>query len=176
MEYLTNTCEYNEAYLTEALRVQTRLVQGKKNIILLVLITGVLLFSLWAWLIDKQTRFALFAGLCVLMYGMMWYIRSVQPKKTAKLQADRIRKEYGSLTYRSEFREEEIAMFSPSEEEISQVSYEKLSKLVETEHLLLLLTKTRHMLLLDKRGFAGGGEAELRALLMERAPQALSAK
>jgi hypothetical protein len=48
--------------------------------------------------------------------------------------------------------------------------YEQLVRILETEHLLLLMLPMRVMILLDKRGFTLGDEAGLRSFLARRCP------
>ena len=170
---LSNTCEYNEAHLTEALRVQSKEVQGRKNLFLYLAIGLLLAYSLYGWLGLGDGQYLIFCLLCLLMVGILAYLNLGLPRRTAKLQVLRIREKNGGLVFQSQFRPEGVAMLSPSGAENSLLPYSAFSKLVRTEHLLLLFTQDKQMILMDPARFDGGSEEDLFRLLEEKCPGVL---
>lgn len=173
MEYLSNVCEYNEAVLTEALTVQLRETQRRKNLIFYIIISLLLVFCVVNWILSKDSYFLFMALLCLLLYGMLIFNGRVLPRRTAKLQIPRIQEKNGGLQFQSRFLEDGVAVLNPAGEETARVPYAQLTKLVETEKLLLLFNRDKHMIILDRGGFRGGSEADFRQCLKERCPALL---
>ncbi len=107
------------------------------------------------------------------MYGLLLYTNYSLPRRTAKLQAARIREKNGGLEFRILFRPEEIAMVSPGGTEDAQVPYAEFSRIRQTPGLILLFTDEKKMILLDPARFEGGTEADFRRLMEEKCPRAL---
>ncbi len=171
MNFLTNRCEYNEAHLTEANRIQLGVQNRKKNLIFAGLIGALLLYSLYSWLIARQTNSAFYVLICLLMMVMLVVDTRIRPGRNARLQIPRIQEKNGGLCFESQFREEALVMLNPSGEESSVIPYERLSRAVVSQNLILLFTPERHMILLDRQGFSGGTEADFWRLLEEKQPQ-----
>lgn len=170
---LTNTCEYSEEHLTEALQVQIRELQKKRNILFYVAAGLLLAFSLYGWLFRGDKSYLFYALICAASFGLLFWTNASLPRRTAKLQVARIREKNGSLTFQSQFREEGVAMLSPTGAENSLVPYERFTKLRSTAHLLLLFTDARQMILLDPARFDGGTEQDLWHLLERKCPGVL---
>ena len=170
---LTNVCEYDEKHLGEALRFQTRDTQSRKNLFLAVLLLGLLGFSLYQWFANKSSQYLLFALLSVAMGGMLAYTNLLLPLRFAKKQAERIREKNGGQCFRFLFREEGVATVGPTGEEAALTAYSAFRKLAETPELLILVTESRQMILLDRARFENGTEEDFRALLRERCPSVL---
>lgn len=170
---LTNTCEYSEEHLTEALSVQIRELQKRKNILFYAAAGLLLAYSLYGWLIGKDRNYLFYALLCAACFGLLILTNRSLPRRTAKLQVARILQQNGSLSFQSQFREDGVAVLSPTGVENSLVPYERFSKLVSTAHLLLLFTDERKMILLDPTRFEGGTERDLMELLRQKCPKVL---
>ena len=170
MNELTNFCDYNEDHLTQALRLQTRETQRKKNVFLVVLLTLLLGFSLYQWAKYGDTQYLVFALLSVAMGGMLAYANFLLPRRLAKKQEAMIREKNGGLRMSTRFGADGVHVFGPTGEETALVSYGDFRKLTERPDLLLLVTENRQMILLDRARFENGSEAELRALLAEKCP------
>lgn len=170
---LCNRCEYSEEHLTEALRAQTQELQKKKNLILAIAIGLLLAFSVYTWLSTGEQKYVLYALICAGMYGLLLYTNYSLPRRTAKLQAARIREKNGGLEFRILFRPEEIAMVSPGGTEDAQVPYAEFSRIRQTPGLILLFTDEKKMILLDPERFEKGTEADFWRLMNEKCPRAV---
>ena len=174
--YLTNTCEYNEANLTEALEAQIRETQRLRNWILGVFSGGVLLYSAYRMLIRGEAKYQLPTLLCVLMVCLLVYTNIGMPRRAAKAQVARIREANGGLCFRFEFREEELLLWPPRSEESAPIGYAVLGKLLQTKRLDLIFTNDKRMLVLDRAGFKHGIEADFWKLMNEACPAAVPKK
>jgi hypothetical protein len=170
--YLTASCEYDEAHLTEALKTQIWVTQKTKNLILGVLVGGMLLFSLYSWLLRGNTSFQFPTLLCVAMIGMLVYVNLGLPRKTAKAQVPRIRENNGGLNFLFRFREDAFAMLGPDRGEEIPLSYSSVNRIVQSKHLILVFTDARKMLLVDRTSFENGTEADFWTLMAEKCPSA----
>lgn len=167
---LTNVCDYNEDHLAQALRFQTLSTQRKKNIFLVVLIALLLGFSLYEWAVKGDQQYLIFAILSVAMGGMLAYTNFLLPRRFAKKQEARIREKNGGVTFRSRFEEDGVHVVGPTGEESGLTPYGDFRKLAETPALLMLVTESRQMVLLDRARFENGTEADFRTLLADRCP------
>lgn len=170
MEFLTNACEYNESVLTEALTVQLRETQRRKNLIFVVVISLLLVFCLVTWIASKDSHYLVLSILCLFLYGMLYFNARFLPGRTAKLQVPRIQQKNGGLLFQAQFLDEDITVLNPTGEESGRVPYPELEKLVETEHLILLFNRDKHMILLNRDGFRGGSEADFWRRMNEKCP------
>ena len=173
---MTNICEYNEAVLTEAMAVQFHRVQRKRNLVFYVLCGIMLAASLGGWLTGGDPRYGLYGLITLGFLGMLLYFNWALPKRVARAQVPRIREQNGGLTFCTQFREEGLTLVGPTGEEASAVPYGSILGLTETEHLLLLFNREKHMIILDRSRFSGGTEADFRQFLSEKCPLALPKK
>ena len=175
--YLTNSCEYNEANLTEALEAQVRETQRLRNWILGLFSGGVLLWSLYRMLIRGDAKYQLPTLLCALMICLLVYTNLGMPRRAAKAQVVRIREANdGRLRFRFEFREEELLLRTPKDEESAAIALAGLKKLIQTKRLDLIFTNDKRMLLLDRSGFKNGSETDFWKLMNEKCPAAVPKK
>lgn len=170
---LTNSCEYNEANLTEAMTVQFRASQGRKNLILYIVAGLVVALCLYNWLALGNQKHMIYAAILVVMCAALFFTNRTIPGRAARRQVPLIREKNGGLRFQVQFREDGVAMIGPTGEETSLVPYGQLEKLVETEHLILLFNREKHMILLDRAGFRGGSEANFWQLLRDKRPALL---
>ena len=169
--YLTNTCEYNEKNLAAAMKLQLQETQKKKNLFLALLIGALLAYSLFEWLGKGNQTFLIYAILSLVMGGLLLYTNFGLPRVGARKQIPLIREKNGGLRFQAQFREEGVAMLNPMGEESAFTPYRDFVKLAETPELLMLLTESKKMILLDRKGFRNGTEADFRTLIKERMPQ-----
>ena len=172
---LSNACDYSEANLAEAVRQRMKQTKKLQTWLLLGTIAALLVYSLVAWFLQRQSRNLIFAAISLLLLGLAGYVLFVLPGKAARNQAATIREKNGGLTFRSCFREEEIGFIRPDGEESSRIPYRALDKIVRSPKLLLLFTADKQMLLLDPDRFTNGTEADFWKLMNEKRPSAVPA-
>lgn len=170
---LTNTCEYSEEHLTEAMQSQMGKRQSGKSLLLCAAIGLLLIFSLYNWLIGGKSQYAFYALICAGSYILLLITNRSLPRRMAKLQAARLRERNSSLEFQSRFLEEGIVMRSPSGTEEDPIPYTRFARVVDTRRLILLLTDAKQMILLDPTRFEGGTEADFRRLMEEKCPRAV---
>lgn len=173
MNLLTNICEYSEAHLTEAMTQQMKRLQGKKNYFLYGAIGLLLVYSLFMWIIRKEQNYLFYGLLALAMAGVMYFNNRSLPRRTARLQVARIREKGSGLEFRFCFEEEAVTIQPLYGGDATPVPYRSISSMVRTEHLILLFTEERQMLLLDPDRFDGGTETEFLNLAQQRFPRAL---
>ena len=168
---LSNTCAYSVEHLTEALRIQTRNQRKWQNWLLMGLLLLLFGYSMYIWLKNGESRYLLFAILSVVMGALLGWTVLQAPKTAARAQAAKLREHNGSLEFHTQFLEDGVAFLDPQGQETTRVPYGDFEELVTTEHLILLFTRDRKMILLDPARIENGAEADLRALLRERCPR-----
>ena len=174
--WLTNTCEYDVAHLTEAVRAQFRESQRTKNLVLGILAVGMLIFSLCGLLIRGDDKYRFSVLLSAVMIVLLVYTNLALPGKAAKSQAARIREANGGSRFHFAFREEGLVLVPPSGEESAPIPCGSFSKLMQTQNLILIFTEEKKMLLLDRARFQHGTEADFWKLMGEKCPAALPKK
>ena len=171
---LTNVCVLDRAVLTEALRAAMqrpffRVLRGAE-IALAVICLGLL-----GWAVaDCQPRFALLCGFLLAMIcffyaqQFLWY-----PRKAVKNQLLRQALDDGAeaLVNRLYFTEENVGNRRGDSAQVLHMDYGKIRRVTETERLIVLTTRTKRLIPLDKSGFENGTAEDLKALLQAKCPK-----
>ena len=172
---LINVCDYNAAHLGEALGYQMRSGRRTRNLLLSAAALIILGYSLWVWLNGGESKYWVTAFLSVVMLGMLAFTNFIAPRLTSKKQAAKIREVNGGTVFRFEFREEDVLMTLPSGEQ-DPVRCESLTRIVQTNSLILVFTNAQTMMILDRAGFQNGTESDFWELTGERFPSVLVKK
>ena len=173
---LTNVCDYDAANLGEALGYQTWEARKLRNLILGALALGILGYSLYVCLIQGETKYWFPAVLSLVMIVMLVFISFILPRATGKSQAAKIQEVNGGSAFRFEFREDHVLLTLPSGEKSDPVPYENLTRVVQTNNLILLFTNVKTMLILSRAGFQNGTEEDFWTLLLDKRPAILMKK
>ncbi|MBO4418924.1 MAG: YcxB family protein [Oscillospiraceae bacterium] len=171
---LTNTCVLNRAVLTETMQAAMNrpffrvLRVGEPLLALLCL--GLLI---WA-VTDGQPRYAIWCGFLLVMLGF-FYVQQflLYPKKAVKNQLLRQLRDDGAaeLENRLYFTQESVANRRGDSAQVLHMDYGKIRRVTETERLIVLTTRTRRLIPLDKSGFENGTVEDLNALLQAKCPK-----
>jgi hypothetical protein len=174
--WLTNSCEYDEARLTEAFKAQFQETQRKKNLFFAIAAAGMLIFSLCGLLITGEKRYQVALLLSVPLVVLLGYTILALPGKAAKTQAARIRQASGSLQFRFLFREEDVVLVTSDGKENTPLRYGNITRLIQTEKLIVVFAGEKQALVLDRSRFENGTEADFWKLMGEKCPAALPKK
>lgn len=173
---LTNRCILNRDTLTEAMSLALKAPFFRFLRILepclMALSLGLLI---WALVKRLGTTPVLFYGL-LLAALLYFYLQQfiLYPQKAVKNQLIRQGTDYGTLELENwlYFKDENIANRRGEAEELLHMPYEKIRKVIEGRELIVLVTKSRNSIPLDRRGFTNGTAEDLLRLLAEKAPEA----
>ena len=171
--HLTNSCDYNEAHLAEAVRQQMLQLRRVQNLLLGATLLVLLVYSVILWFKLHQTHYLIFGGAALIMLGFLAYMIFLLPGKSAKAQVEKIRQKKGGVGFRTVFRPEGIGFVDPSGQETTKVSYHSLDKIVSAKDLIILFTAEKQMILLDSGRFENGAEADFWKLMNEKCPNAV---
>lgn len=172
---LCNVCILNKAVLTETIGVAMNRPFFR---VLRILEPLLMLFSLglgiWAF---REGRMELVIR-CGFLLAMLvfFYLQQlvIYPRKAVKNQLRRQAMDDGAaeLENRLWFTEENVANRRGESDELRHMDYQKIKRVSETERLIVISTRSRSLIPLDKSGFENGGPEELYRLLRRKAPQA----
>lgn len=171
---LMNTCVIDKAVLTEAMGAAMRRFRVLRGVELLV-IAAALGLVIWA-IAAKQAGSTLVQALFLLAAAVFFYTQQflLYPRRAVKNQLLRQALDEGStaLENRLWFTEENVANRRGESDELRHMDYQKIKRVSETERLIVISTRSRSLIPLDKSGFENGGPEELFRLLKRKAPQA----
>lgn len=173
---LTNRCVIDRSVLTEAMQAaMNRPFFRVLRIIDLAVIAAALGLLVWS-LAAKQSVITVLEALFLLGAALFFYVQQFvrYPKQAVKTQITRQALEDGTdaLENRLYFTEENVANRRGEGDLILHMPYENITRVSETRRLILLTTRRRRLIPLDKHGFANGGPEELYRLLAVKAPNA----
>ena len=111
----------------------------------------------------------------VLLAGAEIYLALTTASRTAKLNVRRLEELRGVTAFdtRVEFCDTEYLGYSEFVDEPNKISYENLKKVKEGDGVILLWTRTRQFLVLDRQRFQMGTEEDFWKLMNEKAPDAV---
>ncbi|MCR5552421.1 MAG: YcxB family protein [Oscillospiraceae bacterium] len=173
---LANCCVLNKETLTEALSLALRTPLFRVLRILEPCLAAIAL-GLLIWALVKQlgTAPVLFYGL-LLAALLYFYLQQfvLYPKKAVKNQLIRQGTDYGTPELENwlYFKEENVANRRGEAEELLHMPYDKLRRIIVGERLIVLVTKSRNSIPLDRAGFENGSAEDLLRLLARKAPDA----
>lgn len=105
------------------------------------------------------------ALLCILYFWL--------PQQSAKNTMRQQQEGYAQpVSIETSFSEEKVCVLNAASKGEMNFSYDAFTRCTETEELLLVQTKSKQTLLLLKTGFTQGNEAEFKAFLRKKCPQA----
>ena len=121
-----------------------------------------------------------FSGDNAFLYGMLLIIIALLcllyfwlPNQSAKNTMRQQQEGYAQpVTIETAFSENNVRVINAASKGEMNFSYDAFTRCTETEELLLVQTKSKQTLLLLKTGFTRGNEAEFKAFLREKCPQA----
>lgn len=173
---LSNRCLLNEQTLTEAMKLamQTPLFRVLRiGEPCLMAVSLVLL--IWALVKKLGATPVLFYGL-LLAALLFFYVQQIvlYPRRAVKNQLLRQAEDYGTLELENRlyFKEENVANRRGEAEELLHMPYEKLRSVREGERLIILITKRKNTVPLDKNGFENGTAEDFWRLIAVKAPKA----
>lgn len=166
----TATTRLNAALQQEAATALTpKLTQAVSWICfgLLAVMAGLLV---WQLIATGNKNNAILLGILVLTMAFLAYNKFTAPKKALRRWEEGIRRQYGTdcLTLQTEFYPHTLAQTLAENGEVAVEGYSSLSRIAETEHLLLLRRSRDNWFFVEKSGVAGGTAEELVKFLEER--------
>lgn len=173
---LSNRCLLNKETFTEAVNVamHTPILRFVRyfELLLMALCVGLLLWALIGRLGAQMLIWPGFA-LAMLLY-FYWQQFINYPKKAVKnrmvrLALDEGAEELENILY---FKDENIANRRGEAETLLHMPYRKVKRLTESDRLIVITTRSRHLVPLDRQGFANGDEADFWRLITQKAPKA----
>lgn len=173
---LQNTCVIDKSVLTEAMGAATsqpllrvlRIVEPA----LIALCLGMLI---WTVATKKGTGPAVLIGfvLVSITFLFLWQFL-IYPRRTVKQLHLRQALEDGTLalTNRLWFTDENVANRRGDSERVLHMGYDRIKRVSETGRLIVITTRTNHLVPLDKAGFENGGAEDFYRLIERKAPNA----
>lgn len=173
---LMNLCVIDKAVLTEALGAALRRPFFRiLRAVELIVVAAALGLVIWA-IASKQAGSTLLQACFLLAAAAFFYAQQflLYPRRAVKNQLLRQALDEGSaaLENRLWFTEENVANRRGESDELRHMDYQKIKRVSESERLIVITTRSRSLIPLDKSGFENGGPEELYRLLRRKAPQA----
>ncbi len=173
---LSNRCLLNKETFTEAVKVAMgapvlRFIRYLE-LFLMAVCVGLML---WALVGKQGAQMLIWPGFALAMLLYFYWQQFVNyPKKAVKnrmvrLALDEGAEELENLLY---FKEENIANRRGEAETLLHMPYRKVKRLTESRRLIVITTKSRHLVPLDRQGFENGDEADFWRLIRRKAPKA----
>jgi len=173
---LSNCCVLDRQTLTEAMALALKTPFFRFLRILEPCLAAVSLgLLIWALVKGLGTTPVLFYSLLLAAPVYFWLQQFVlYPRRAVKNQLLRQYADFGSEVpeNRLYFKAENIANRRGEAEELLHMPYTKLRKVIEGSRLIVLVTKSRNAIPLDRAGFENGDAEDLLRLLAEKAPAA----
>ncbi len=170
---LINRCRMDEDVYRRSFAVALR----HHNVILYVG-AGVMLVCGLAYALASRFSDPIMPLLFLALAGIEIYLAVSTPAKTAKMNVRRLEELRGVNAFDThvDFCDTEYLGYTEFTEEPNKISYESLKKVVEGDGVLLLWTRTRQFLVLDRSRFQLGTEEDFWKLMNEKAPHAVPRK
>lgn len=173
---LMNTCVIDKAVLTESMRAAMRRPFFRVlRIVELAVLAAALGLLIWA-VAAKQDRSTVLQAAFLLAAALFFFVQQfvLYPRRAVKNQLLRQAVDEGStaLENRLWFTEENVANRRGDSDELRHMDYGKIKRVYETRRLILLTTRRRRVIPLDKKGFSNGTAEDLYRLLAVKAPKA----
>lgn len=173
---LSNRCTLNKATFTEAVRVAMRAPVLRFvryfELFLMAVCVGLLL---WAVIGKLGGRMMIWPGFALAMLLYFYWQQFINyPKKAVKNRMLRLAiddgvEELENILY---FKDENIANRRGEAETLLHMPYGKVKRLTESERLIVITTKSRHLVPLDRNGFENGTEADFWTRITYKAAKA----
>ena len=172
---LANRCVVDRETLTEAMDAAMhtpffRVLRVAEPILMLASL-GLLLWSVFDHLGAAPIIRWSFVLAMLLYFYWQQFIR--YPKKAVENQLVRQAVDEGTLAPETwlYFKEENIARRRGEAEELLHMPYGNIKRLLETDRLLVIATRRRRLIPLDKAGFENGTAADFLRLIAEKCPK-----
>ncbi len=172
---LSNCCVIDKSVLREAMGAALRQpllrVLGLVEPLLIALCLGMLI---WTLVNKKGTGPAVLIGLVLaaVSFLCLWQF-VIYPRRTVKQLLLRQALEDGSLALpnRLYFTPENVANRRGDSPRVLHMGYDRIKRVSETPRLIVLTTRRKHLIPLDKEGFSNGNAQDLYKLLRQKCPQ-----
>lgn len=173
---LTNECEFNRENLETSLRAY---MKTPMNIVADVLYVAIIVTQILSMAIPRAMGIPITIrplSILVIVIGvfMLCWRHLFLPKYSAKVQIKRREELLGvdRFPMELELRDDALVSRVPQFNEERSLPYDKLRRIQETEKLIVLITKQRQLMTLDKAGFRNGTEEDFWRLISEKCPDA----
>lgn len=171
---LANRCVIDKRTLREAMDAAMGTLRGLRiaELVLMLLCLGLLLWSLIGHLGIRPLIWAGFA-LALLLY-CYWQQFIHYPKRAVRNQLTRQALEDGTVAMENRlyFKAENVANRRGEAEELLHMPYENIKRVIEARRLIVIATRKKNLIPLDKAGFENGSPEDFWRLLGEKAPKA----
>ena len=173
---LMNQCETDGETLEEAQRAYMERPAGRAIDIcflffLVIAVAALILEHVFEFRsrITAQSVFLMVYSTAMLVWRQVFF-----PKRWAKTSLRRRQELYGvaQLTEKKYFLDNELMVRTEQIEEELHLSYAVFHRVIETKNLIVLFTKQRLMITLDKNGFQNGTAEDFWKLIAEKCPEA----
>lgn len=170
---LVNECETNQETIEEGMRAYMKASGSFIVDVVLVALLVVSMVILIALRVQGSTLLT-FGLLDLFCLAMVVFRYVFVPRQSAKMQTRRKEELFGTgrITGKYFFMDEEIMSRTEQVVEELHLPYERIRRAVETRRLIVLITKQRQMLMLNKAGFQNGTVEDFWKLLAEKCPEA----
>lgn len=173
---LTNRCMLNRATYTEAVHTAmgTPLLRIIRyfELFLMAVILGLLL---WVIIGKLGARPIIWLGFALAMLLYFYWQQFIKyPKKAVRNRMINLALNDGvdEVENYLYFKQENIANRRGDAERLLHMPYKKVKRLTESDRLIVITTKSRHAVPLDRQGFQNGTEEDFWRLIAEKAPKA----
>ena len=174
---LCNRCVLDEQTLRAAMDAAMRANPGLRFAGILEPVLALVALGLMIWSIAARAGAAAIL-LSAFLLGMLIYFYLQQfvlyPKKAVKNQLLRQATGDGSLAPENRlfFREENVANLRGEAEEPLHMPYEKIKRVFADGRLIVIQTRSKNNIPLDREGFSNGTEEDFWRILRQKAPRA----
>ena len=133
--------------------------------------------GLLIWAVVKRLGATTIGFYSLLLAALLYFFLQqfvFYPKRAVKNQLLRQASDYGTLELENRlyFKAENVANRRGEAEELLHMPYDRLKRIVAGERLIVLITKRKNAIPLDRDGFENGTAEDLLRLLAEKAPAA----
>lgn len=174
---LMNLCVIDEKTLRQTMQAALRTNPALRILrvaepVLALAVLGLLIYSI---VVDAGATAVLINAFMLIMLCYFYLQQFVfYPKKAVKNQLQRQAVDDGTLTLENRlyFREENVANRRGESDQLLHMPYSRIRSAAADGRLIVLTTKSKNTIPLDREGFANGTEEEFWRLLRTKAPQA----
>lgn len=173
---LSNSCVIDRSVLTEAVdSVLRRPFFRVLRVLEPALIALCLGMLIWTLATKKGTGPAVLLGFVLLFVAVLYVWQFwIYPRRTVKqlLINQALSEGSTALPNRLYFTDANVANRRGSSRRVLHMGYDRIKRISETPRLIVLTTRRRHLIPLDKAGFENGTPEDLWKLMAHKAPNA----